>query len=196
MPNADTEVTAFSQRPQRADARRNYEKLISAARDAFTEDGASASLEDIARRAQVGIGTLYRHFPTRQHLLEAVYVDEVEAICRAAADLADLPPWDALVAWLRAFVGFAATKRAIAQEMLATIDTDAEVFRTCRVAITTAGESLLERAQKAGAVRADATFSDIARLLGGIASIQSDPEQIERILDLVLDGLRYQPART
>ena len=80
--------------------------------------------------------------------------------------------------------------------MLATIDTDAEVFRTCRVAITTAGESLLERAQKAGAVRADATFSDIARLLGGIASIQSDPEQIERILDLVLDGLRYQPART
>ena len=196
MPNAETEVTAFSQRPQRADARRNYEKLVSAARDAFTEDGASASLEDIARRAQVGIGTLYRHFPTRQHLLEAVYVDEVEAICRAAADLADLPPWDALVAWLRAFVGFAATKRAIAQEMLATIDTDAEVFRTCRVAITTAGESLLERAQKTGAVRADATFSDIARLLGGIASIQSDPEQIERILDLVLDGLRYQPART
>jgi AcrR family transcriptional regulator len=196
MPNADAEVTAFSQRPQRADARRNYEKLVSAARDAFTEDGASASLEDIARRAEVGIGTLYRHFPTRQHLLEAVYVDEVEAICRAAADLADLPPWDALVAWLRAFVGFAATKRAIAQEMLATIDTDAEVFRTCRVAITTAGESLLERAQQAGAVRADATFSDIARLLGGIASIQSDPGQIERILDLVLDGLRYQPART
>jgi AcrR family transcriptional regulator len=196
MPNAETEVTAFSQRPQRADARRNYEKLISAARDAFTEDGASASLEDIARRAGVGIGTLYRHFPTRQHLLEAVYVDEVEAICRAAADLADLPPWDALVAWLRAFVGFAATKRAIAQEMLATIDTDAEVFRTCRVAITTAGESLLERAQKAGAVRSDATFSDIARLLGGIASIQSEPEQIERILDLVLDGLRYQPVRS
>jgi AcrR family transcriptional regulator len=196
MSNAETEVTAFSQRPRRADALRNYEKLISAARDAFTEDGASASLEDIARRAQVGIGTLYRHFPTRQHLLEAVYVDEVEAICRAAADLSDLPPWDALVAWLRAFVSFAATKRAIAQEMLATIDTDAAVFRTCRVAITTAGESLLQRAQEADAVRADANFSDIARLLGGIASIQSDPDQIERILDLVLDGLRYQPARS
>jgi AcrR family transcriptional regulator len=196
MSSAETEITAFPPRPRRADALRNYEKLISAARDAFTEDGASASLEDIARRAQVGIGTLYRHFPTRQHLLEAVYLDEVEAICRAAADLSDLPPWDALVAWLRAFVGFAATKRAIAQEMLATIDTDAEVFRTCRVAITTAGESLLERAQEAGAVRADANFSDIGRLLGGIASIQSDPQQIERILDLVLDGLRYQPART
>jgi AcrR family transcriptional regulator len=194
MSNTETDVTALSQRPQRADARRNYEKLVSAAREAFAEDGTSASLEDIARRAQVGIGTLYRHFPTRQHLLEAVYLDEVEAICRSAADLADLPPWDALVAWLRQFVGFAATKRAIAQEMLATIGSDAEVFRTCRGAIATAGDALLGRAQAAGAARADANFTDIGRLLGGIASIQSDPEQIERILDIVIDGLRYRPA--
>jgi AcrR family transcriptional regulator len=187
-------VTALSQRPQRADARRNYEKLVSAAREAFTADGGSASLEDIARRAHVGIGTLYRHFPTRQHLLEAVYLDEVEAICRSAADLADLAAWDALVAWLREFVGFAATKRALAQEMLATIGSDAPVFRTCRVAIATAGDTLLERAQAAGAARADASFIDIARLLGGIASIQSDSEQIERILDIVIDGLRARPA--
>jgi AcrR family transcriptional regulator len=159
---------------------------------AHAEDGTSASLEDIARRAQVGIGTLYRHFPTRQHLLEAVYLDEVEAICRSAADLADLEPWDALVTWLRQFVGFAATKRALAQEMLGTIGSDAAVFRTCRVAISSAGDELLGRAQAAGAVRADASFIDIARLLGGIASIDSDPEQIERILDIVIDGLRYQ----
>jgi len=192
MPNAETDVTALAPRPQRADARRNYEKLVSAAREAFAEDGTSASLEDIARRAQVGIGTLYRHFPTRQHLLEAVYLDEVEAICRSAADLADLEPWDALVTWLRQFVGFAATKRALAQEMLGTIGSDAEVFRTCRVAISSAGDGLLGRAQAAGAVRADASFIDIARLLGGIASIDSDPEQIERILDIVIDGLRYQ----
>jgi AcrR family transcriptional regulator len=192
MSNAETDVTALAQRSQRADARRNYEKLVSAAREAFAEDGTSASLEDIARRAQVGIGTLYRHFPTRQHLLEAVYLDEVEAICRSAADLADLEPWDALVAWLRQFVGFAATKRALAQEMLGTIGSDAEVFRTCRVAISSAGDELLGRAQAAGAVRADASFIDIARLLGGIASIDSDPEQIERILDIVIDGLRYQ----
>ncbi len=192
MPNAETDVTALAPRPQRADARRNYEKLVSAAREAFAEDGTSASLEDIARRAQVGIGTLYRHFPTRQHLLEAVYLDEVEAICRSAADLADLEPWDALVTWLRQFVGFAATKRALAQEMLGTIGSDAEVFRTCRVAISSAGDELLGRAQAAGAVRADASFIDIARLLGGIASIDSDPEQIERILDIVIDGLRYQ----
>jgi AcrR family transcriptional regulator len=192
MPNAETDVTALAPRPQRADARRNYEKLVSAAREAFAEDGTSASLEDIARRAHVGIGTLYRHFPTRQHLLEAVYLDEVEAICRSAADLADLEPWDALVTWLRQFVGFAATKRALAQEMLGTIGSDAEVFRTCRVAISSAGDALLGRAQAAGAVRADASFIDIARLLGGIASIDSDPEQIERILDIVIDGLRYQ----
>ena len=192
MPNAETDVTALAPRPQRADARRNYEKLVSAAREAFAEDGTSASLEDIARRAHVGIGTLYRHFPTRQHLLEAVYLDEVEAICRSAADLADLEPWDALVTWLRQFVGFAATKRALAQEMLGTIGSDAEVFRTCRVAISSAGDALLGRAQAAGAVRADASFIDIAPLLGGIASIDSDPEQIERILDIVIDGLRYQ----
>jgi len=192
MPNAETDVTALAPRPQRADARRNYEKLVSAAREAFAEDGTSASLEDIARRAHVGIGTLYRHFPTRQHLLEAVYLDEVEAICRSAADLADLEPWDALVTWLRQFVGFAATKRALAQEMLGTIGSDAEVFRTCRVAISSAGDELLGRAQAAGAVRADASFIDIARLLGGIASIDSDPEQIERILDIVIAGLRYQ----
>jgi AcrR family transcriptional regulator len=194
MANAETDITALSQRPRRADALRNYEKLVLAAREAFAEDGTSASLEDIARRAQVGIGTLYRHFPTRQHLLEAVYVDEVEAICRSAADLADLPPWDALVAWLRQFVGFAAAKRAIAQEMLATIGSDAAVFRTCRDVIGTAGDGLLGRAQAAGAARPDASFIDIGRLLGGIASIQSDPEQIERILDIVIDGLRVQPA--
>jgi AcrR family transcriptional regulator len=187
-------VTALSKRPQRADARRNYEKLVSAAREAFAADGGSASLEDIARRAQVGIGTLYRHFPTRQHLLEAVYLDEVEAICRSAADLADLEPWDALVAWLRQFVGYAATKRALAQEMLGTIGSDAEVFRTCRAAISTAGDTLLQNAQASGDARRDASFIDIGRLLGGIASIDSDPEQIDRILEIVIDGLRARPA--
>jgi AcrR family transcriptional regulator len=180
-------------RPKRADARRNYEKLISAARDAFAEEGTSASLEDIARRAEVGIGTLYRHFPTRPHLLEAVYIDEVEAMCRSAEDLADLPPWDALVAWLHRFVRFAATKRALAEEMLAYIDQDAEVFNSCRTAIYAAGERLLGRAQKAGVARPDATFTDVGRMVGGIAVIRSaDSEQIERILDLALDGLRYQ----
>jgi AcrR family transcriptional regulator len=83
-------------RPQRADARANHDKLVAAARALFTDKGTSAPLEEVAERAEVGIGTLYRHFPTRQALLEAVYVDEVEAMARAAGDLAELPPWDAL----------------------------------------------------------------------------------------------------
>src|SRR3954451_9708501 len=155
------------QRPQRADARRNYEKLIAVARDVFAEDGVSATLDDIARRAQVGPATLYRHFPTRQHLLEAVYLEEVQAISRSAADLADLPPWEALVQWLHEFVRYAATKRALANEMLTSIDHDADVFQASRAALTAAGGGLIARAQEAGVVRADANFMDVARLLGG-----------------------------
>src|SRR5437868_13352941 len=90
------ELLTVSRRPKRADAQRNYDKLLAAGRAAFTEADADASLEDIARRAGVGIATLYRHFPTRQMLIEAVYVDEVEALSRSARDVADLPPWEAL----------------------------------------------------------------------------------------------------
>jgi AcrR family transcriptional regulator len=183
-----------SRRPQRADARRNYEKLLGVAREVFAEDGVSATLDDIARRAQVGPATLYRHFPTRQHLLEAVYLEELQAISRSAADLADLPPWEALVQWLHEFVRNAATKRELANEMLTSIDKDAEVFQASRTALMTAGDGLVERAQEAGIVRADANFMDIARLLGGIAGIKgAEPGEVERLLDIVLDGLRYQP---
>jgi AcrR family transcriptional regulator len=186
------QVTGLSQRPKRADARRNYEKLLTAAADAFTENGTAASLEDIARRADVGIGTLYRHFPTRQALLEAVYIDEVEEMSAKANDLGDLEPWDALVTWLRQFVRYAATKRALADEMLNTIDAEAPVFVSCRTAITAAGDMLLQRAQEAGTVRKDTNFTDVGRMVAGIASIRTlDPGQIDRILDVALDGLRY-----
>src|SRR5689334_24275830 len=100
-------------RPQRADARRNFDALIAAARDAFAADGAGASLEDIARRAGVGIGTLYRNFPTRDALVEAVYVEEVEAVVRAAEDAASLEPWEAVQAWLRRFLLYVGTKKAL-----------------------------------------------------------------------------------
>jgi AcrR family transcriptional regulator len=193
MASTDTDIATLPQRPKRADARRNYDKLIAAAHDAFAEAGTSASLEDIARRAGVGIGTLYRHFPTRQHLLEAVYLEEVEAICRTAADFEGLPPWEALSGWLHAFVGFAATKRALADELFNYIERDAVVFQTCGAAITTVGGALLKRAQDAGEVRPDTNITDIARLVGGISVINAtDPEQIERILDVALDGLRYR----
>ena len=112
-PMTDPPSTQSSQRPKRADARRNYEKLWTRRATAFTEDGGSAPLEDIAERAGVGIGTLYRHFPTRQALLEAVYVDEVERARRAAEELADAAAVGGARAWLRLYVGFATTKRAL-----------------------------------------------------------------------------------
>jgi AcrR family transcriptional regulator len=185
----------LSKRPQRADALRNYEKLLAAAREAFAEGGASTSLEEIARRAHVGIGTLYRHFPTRQDLVEAAYVDEVEALCRTAGDLADLPPWDALIAWLHRFVGYLATKRALADELLLYIDRDAEFFHGCRAAFYAAGEQLLVRAQEARVVRGDTDFDEVIQMVMGISKIATaEPAQVERILDLALDGLRYQAS--
>lgn len=193
MSSTETPLPATASRPLRADALRNYEKLIAAAREAFAEGGASTSLEAIARRAQVGIGTLYRHFPTRQALLEAVYVDEVETLCRSAADLAELPPWEALVAWLHRFVAYLATKQALAEELLSYVDRDASVFRTCRTEIFAAGEPLLERAQQARLVRGDTNLTEIVQMVGGIAKIPAaQPDQIDHILEMALDGLRYQ----
>jgi AcrR family transcriptional regulator len=181
------------QRPKRADARRNYDKLVAAARATFAAAGTSAPLEDIAQRAGVGIGTLYRHFPTRQALLEAVYVDEVEAMARAADDLSELPPWEALSQWLHQYVGFAATKKALNEALLEAAP-DSNVLGACRAALAGAGTSLVERAQQAGVVRADTSFTDVGRLVAGIAMVPTtDPEQKERLLDLALDGLRYRP---
>jgi len=194
MTSAKTDSAGLLQRPMRADARRNYDKLLDAARDAFTEAGIDATLDDIARRAGVGPGTLYRHFPTRQHLLEAVYIGEVQEMCRAADDLADLSPWDALVAWLRQYLSFAATKRAVAGELITYIDRDAEVFRSSREALVGAGDTLVQRAQEAGVLRPDTSFGEIGRLVGTIAGLSpSDPGELERMLGIVLDGLRYRP---
>ncbi len=179
-------------RPLRADAKRNRDQLIASARQAFTERGADASLEDIARRAEVGVGTLYRHFPTRQALLEAVYVEEVEALCRSAADDA-ADPWDALVRWFNRFVDYVATKRALADEMMANVGKDAPVFRACHDAIFAAGEPLLAAAKEAGSVRADVDFPDVIRLVSGVTMIRNaTTDEIRRVLAVALDGLRYR----
>jgi len=188
-----TETDIQLQRPQRADARANHDKLVAAARALFTEKGTSAPLEEVAERAGVGIGTLYRHFPTRHALLEAVYVDEVEAMALAATELAELPPWDALSQWLHQYVGFAATKRALNEALMET-DPSSNVLLTCRTAITGAGTTLVERAQDAGVVRNDTSFLDIVRMVGAIAMVPTeDPEQKKRLLEVALDGLRYHP---
>src|SRR3954451_4104426 len=180
-------------RPKRADARRNYEQLVAAARAAFTEADRSASLEDIARRAGVGIGTLYRHFPTRSDLIEAVYVEEVEGLARSADDVADEAPWDALIHWLHGFVGYIATKQALADELFAIADHNAEVFSSCRATLHAAGEPLMRRAQDAGEVRPDADIADVIRMVGAIAKMPAaEPGQVERVLDMALDGLRVR----
>jgi AcrR family transcriptional regulator len=188
-----TPQTPLSRRPQRADARRNYDKLIAAAREAFTERDRSASLEDIARRANVGIGTLYRHFPARADLIEAVYVEEVEALCASVDELGDAPPWEALVGWLGRFVGYVATKQSLADELFALPGHDSDVFKACRGSLLSAGEPLLEQAQDDGSVRPDVTIDEVLKMVGGIAKIPAaDAAAIDRILSVALDGLRYR----
>jgi AcrR family transcriptional regulator len=174
-------------RPQRADARRNFEALLAAARDAFAENGTDASLEDIARRAGVGIGTLYRNFPTRDDLFKSVYVEEIDQLSAVAAQAADLPPWEALAIWLRRFVGYAATKRAIYEAL----NRESEMFRTCRETMYAAGEPLFVRAQEAGEVRGDASFDDVLRMVSGLVSAgYVDVAQRDRVLSYALDGIR------
>ena len=191
----DTAVGALLPRPRRADARRNYDKVVTAAREAFAEHGASTSLEEIARRAEVGIGTLYRNFPCRQALLEAVYVEEVEDVCHSAEDFEGLEPWEALSGWLQRVVGYLMTKQALARELLDYVDQDAPLFKTCRTALFAAGQPLLDRAQQAHAVRADIDLGEIIQMVGGISKIVTpDRSQIEHILAIALDGLRYRPA--
>jgi AcrR family transcriptional regulator len=183
------------ERPKRADARRNYEKVLEAAREAFAQGGESTSLEEIARRAGVGIGTLYRHFPSRQALLEALYLDEVEEVSRSAAALEGEEPWEALNLWFERFIGYIGTKQALAAELLNYLDHDAPLFQVCRASLFDAGEPLLKRAQEAGAVRPDVNIAEVIQMVVGIAKIPTtDPAQTEHILRIALDGLRYRPA--
>lgn len=179
--------------PKRADARRNYERILTAARQAFAEGGESTSLEQIARQAGVGIGTLYRHFPSRQVLLETLYVNEVHAVCRSAAQR-EQDPWKALSAWCEGLIGYLTTKRALTQELLDYLDEDAALFQQCRRTVYAAGEPLLKRAQDAGAVRQDVDFSDVLHMLAGISRMPaSDPGHVNHVVRIALDGLRYRP---
>jgi AcrR family transcriptional regulator len=179
----------------RADARRNRQRLLAAARAAFTEHGADASLDDIARLAGVGSGTLYRHFPTREALVEAVYRDQVEALCAHGYELLDtLPPGDALAAWLRALADYVATKRGLSSALQGIMGADgSQVFAACKESLNAAATALLTRAQESGAVRPDADAKDLLRLVHAIAvAIEQDPPAADRLLTLVMDGLRHQ----
>ena len=174
-------------RPHRADARRNFDALLVAARAAFNRDGIDVPLEDIARQAGVGIGTLYRNFPARSDLIESVYVSEIEELLQAARDAHEREPWDALETWLRRFSGYVATKLA----MLQGLNKDSETFRACRAAMYEAANPLFERAQAAGEVRADTSLDDAMRLVSGVtASHYESDEQRARVLALALSALR------
>jgi len=183
----------------RADAQRNYARLLTAAATVFTEHGADdASLEEIARRAGVGIGTLYRHFPTRQALLEAVYRDQVEALrLRADELLASDSPGEALATWLRAMVAFSSTKQSLTSALLATLGKESDLLSSCSKVIRDSADALLGRAQQAGVVREDVDAKDVIRLVHAVniatQRAPTDPEQTGRLLGLILDGLRPQP---
>jgi len=196
MSTTEDTTRPLLERPKRADARRNYEKVLAAAREAFAEGGESTSLEEIARRAGVGIGTLYRHFPNRQALVEALYIDEVEDVCCSAAELDGAEPWEALEGWFERLIAYIGTKRALAHELLNYLEPEAALFQVCRASLFEAGEPLLTRAQEAGVVRPDVTIAEVIQMVIGIAKIPStDPEQTEHIMRVALDGLRYRPDR-
>ncbi|MET7686665.1 TetR family transcriptional regulator [Streptomyces sp. NPDC005483] len=181
-----TEIVA-SRRPHRKDAARNYDALLAAAREAFAEHGADASLEDIARRAGVGIGTLYRNFPTRRHLFESVYADEVNTLVQVAQELAGQEPWEALTAWLDRFAGYMVTKRAVREAL----NDESEIFAACRDSMYAAGGPLFARAQEAGRARRDMDFVDLLRMVAGItATAFDDDAQRDRVLSIALDGVR------
>jgi AcrR family transcriptional regulator len=192
--------TPPSERPQRADAKRNAERLIAAADAEFAARGADASLEDIARRAGVGIGTLYRNFPTRDDLIARVLWAGNEVIVARAHDLlAEDRAGEALATWLRELVTHVTTYRgltaALANSYVASTGT--QLCATCD-AIADAGARLLARAQAAGEIRADAEVREViltAHSAAWIAEQTKDPGAVDRLLGILFDGLRAQPAK-
>lgn len=191
-PSGPPAGTAAIRRPLRADAQRNYERLVSAARAVLTERGSEASMEEIAKRAGVGVGTLYRHFPRRIDLVEAVYREDVESLATLAASVAaDATPWDALVQWLDGFVRYAQAKPVFLTELHEAFEKSPELALESREKIRIAAGLVLQRAQQAGVARDDIDAADLMQLVGGMCMARNASlERNERLLTLVLDGIR------
>ncbi|MEV5875071.1 helix-turn-helix domain-containing protein [Streptomyces sp. NPDC052101] len=183
-------------RPMRADARRNYERLLKAAAEAFAEHGENASLDDIAKRAGVGAGTLYRHFPTRQELLQAAYVDRFEALGTRADELArELPPGEALMAWLSELCVATIQVRGLKPLLGSAVADGGSVARTaCGASVQGAAKRLVEAARAVGALRADVEPIEVLRLAHGMATASEladgQGREIRRYLTLLMEGLR------
>ncbi len=183
------------ERQMRADARRNHARLLEAARDAFNDHGMEAPMDDIARRAAVGPGTLYRHFATREDLLAAVYRDDVAQLAGRADEIgAELPPFPALEAWLRLQLDHVKTRYGLGAALKEMLGTDSETLTFCRTTMRAALDRLLVRAREAGEIRPDVAAADVLRLVHGVGiACESAPEDADRLLEIVLDGLRPRP---
>jgi AcrR family transcriptional regulator len=185
-------------RSLRADAQRNRDRLLSAATKAFAEHGEDVALETIADRAGVGIGTLYRHFASREALVCAAYRNQVDALCGAAEDLlAAMPADQALRAWAQRFADYIAAKRALGDALRSAAGSDSPLFAETRERIRRALRLLLETGAATGTLRADVNPTDVMRVINGIWYLPAGPEwraDVGRMLDLVIDGLRYGVA--
>ncbi|ACK52219.1 transcriptional regulator, TetR family [Methylocella silvestris BL2] len=189
---------AGSPRKPRADAKRNHERLVEMAKAAFADVGVDVGLDEIARRAGVGIGTLYRHFPNRDAIVEAVYRREVQQLADSAASLLQsLSPGEALREWMRLFVDYIATKKVIAPALGSIVGGASELYASSGARITAAMSLLVERAGASGDIRADVDPNDLLRALVGFTYGNAAPgweASARRLIDILMDGLR--PPRT
>jgi AcrR family transcriptional regulator len=181
-------------RKPRADAQRNRERILSIAKQAFTQYGVNVSLDDVARQAAVGAGTLYRHFPTRDSLLEAVYRTEVEKLAMAEKQLTEtLPPIEALRAWMLLFVDYIAAKQIIAPALNTMVGKPSKLFDASGTLIKTAISGLVSRAIKSGDIRADLDPLDLLRALVGVSNVASVPDwsqSAKRLVQILIVGSR------
>ena len=179
-------------RPLRADAQRNFDNLVVAARKVFADQGGGASMEAIAKQAGVGVGTLYRHFPKRIDIVEAVYRDDVDVLVGSAErGLTDLEPWAALEAWLRAYVDYGRSKRTFLNELHEAFEKNPDLKPASRDRVFEACERVLRRAQGAGEARTDINGTDLMQLVSPMCMNSTlTVDQGDRLLKMVLDGLR------
>ena len=183
-----------SDRKPRADAQRNRERILEVAKEAFTKSGANTSLDDIAKQAGIGAGTLYRHFPTRDELLEAVYRTEVEKLAAAERKFSEtLPPIEALRAWMLLFVDYIAAKQIIAAALDALVGSSSKVFEASYGQVWGAIRALVKRAIESGDIRPDLDPVDLLRALIGVAKMAPSPDwqqSARRLVDILVLGSR------
>jgi len=192
-----TESSQNVPRKPRADARRNYDRILEVAKDAFSLQGANVSLDDVAKQAGVGAGTLYRHFPTRDVLLEAVYRTEVEKLAAAEGEFSrTMPPVEALRAWMLLFVDYIAAKQIIAPALNTIVGGPSKIFEATGGLIKGAIQSLVQRAIESGEIRPDLDPLDLLRALVGVSNVASTPDwpqSAKRLVEILILGSRQTP---